>query len=88
MIVYTCPRCGNDLQEIALTSNPPQYQKFCSRCGWSHTTVDEIYRIPYQLEATSALNYVPEACKKCSNHPSNGGSGICHCTLGVTTTTC
>ena len=25
---------------------------------------------------------VPDPCKHCSNHPSNGGSGICHCTLG------
>ena len=24
----------------------------------------------------------PDACKHCSNHPSNGGSGICNCTLG------
>lgn len=24
---------------------------------------------------------VPDPCKRCSNHPSNGGSGICHCTL-------
>ena len=24
---------------------------------------------------------VPECCKGCSNLPSNGGSGICHCTL-------
>ena len=26
--------------------------------------------------------YIPDACKFCSNHPSNGGSGICNCTLG------
>ena len=26
---------------------------------------------------------IPEACRNCSNHPSNGGSGICHCTLGT-----
>lgn len=26
---------------------------------------------------------IPEACKNCPNHPSNGGSGICHCTLGA-----
>ena len=25
---------------------------------------------------------IPDACKNCSNHPSNGGSGICFCTLG------
>ena len=31
---------------------------------------------------------IPEACRNCSNHPSNGGSGICFCTLGTTTITC
>lgn len=24
-------------------------------------------------------------CQSCSNHPKNGGSGICHCVLGVAT---
>lgn len=28
-------------------------------------------------------SYIPEACRNCSNHPSNGGSGICQCILGV-----
>lgn len=28
-------------------------------------------------------NYIPSACRYCSNHPINGGSGICHCTLGT-----
>lgn len=31
---------------------------------------------------------IPSACRNCSNHPSNGGSGICHCTLGMTPITC
>ena len=26
---------------------------------------------------------IPKACINCSNHPSNGGSGICFCTLGT-----
>ena len=26
---------------------------------------------------------IPEACRNCSTHPSNGGDGICHCTLGL-----
>ena len=26
---------------------------------------------------------IPESCKYCSNHPNNGGSGICFCTLGL-----
>ena len=25
---------------------------------------------------------IPDACKSCSNHPSNGGSGNCNCILG------
>ena len=28
-------------------------------------------------------NDIPEACRHCNNHPSNGGSGVCLCTLGV-----
>ena len=26
---------------------------------------------------------VPLSCRNCSNHPLNGGSGICWCVLGV-----
>ena len=26
---------------------------------------------------------LPDACKTCSNHPRNGGSGVCLCTLGM-----
>ena len=39
--------------------------------------------VPYVAEPSS----VPEACRHCSSHPSNGGSGICHCTLGSYTIT-
>ena len=27
------------------------------------------------------FGYIPECCRGCSNHPSNGGSGVCACTL-------
>lgn len=33
------------------------------------------------LEAT--LSDVPDACKICPNHPSNGGSGVCFCIMGT-----
>ena len=26
---------------------------------------------------------VPPSCRYCSNHPINGGSGVCWCVLGV-----
>lgn len=28
----------------------------------------------------------PPSCRNCSNHPNNGGSGICHCILGNSVT--
>ena len=31
---------------------------------------------------------IPDVCKSCSNHPSNGGSGICNCTLGTPQVKC
>lgn len=31
---------------------------------------------------------IPSACRTCSNHPSNGGSGICHCIMGITPLKC
>lgn len=31
---------------------------------------------------------INNSCKDCPNHPSNGGSGICNCTLGIPIVTC
>ena len=31
---------------------------------------------------------IPPACRGCRTHPSNGGDGICNCTLGATEVTC
>ena len=40
---------------------------------------------PYDTKWTllNESSYIPEPCKACPNHPSNGGSGICHCILGL-----
>ena len=42
--------------------------------------VDDPYNTKWTL--LNVNTYIPEPCKSCSNHPSNGGSGICNCTLG------
>ena len=49
-IIYTCPKCGNDLHEICLASLPPQYKMECWSCGWSEMKKSEpveVVRIPY-----------------------------------------
>ena len=50
-LIYTCPNCGHDLQDICLTSNPPINKKVCHYCGWSVEEPQEnIVRIPYGNE--------------------------------------
>ena len=31
----------------------------------------------------ATFNNLPSTCEGCSNNPKNGGSGICHCILGM-----
>ncbi len=54
---------------------------------------EELYKLCIEPVETINAYYsnkidTPEACKYCPNHPSNGGSGICNCTLGLPKITC
>lgn len=93
-IIYTCPKCGADLEELVLTSNPPQHIKRCKnlKCDWMFVEKpQDVIRIPYVPPDDDNLvlttEYVPKCCRGCSNHPSNGGSGICNCVLPYMTQT-
>ena len=58
-------------------SNILESYRFCPDCG-----------IDLQKnESRSTHDTIPLACKNCLNHPSNGGSGSCHCILGSSTIT-
>lgn len=52
---------------------------------WIHKTDDFVKYAPTE---NIELLHIPEACKSCSNHPSNGGSGIRNCTLGTPEVKC
>ena len=41
------------------------------------------YNMQFLEQNVYSLSQVPPSCQGCSNHPSNGGCGICHCTLGL-----
>lgn len=97
VIIETCPECGHDLIDIELTTYPPIPSKHCTNCGWSwQAEREDIVRIPFDpnkqhVPTITILNaplhpsdvaYDSSPCVHCSNNPVNGGSGICHCTLG------
>lgn len=33
-IVEVCPKCNCEIKSICVSTNPNQYQKVCSECGW------------------------------------------------------
>lgn len=38
----------------------------------------------YQTEMILlGITQIPKSCVNCPNHPLNGGSGVCHCILGL-----
>ena len=94
IIIETCPQCGHDLIDEVICTYPPIPRKRCPNCGWSwEGEKEEVIRVPFNrdfirtetlsyLDYSHANNFEQSPCKNCSNNPKNGGSGICHCTLG------
>lgn len=54
--------------------DPPQIDKIA---------IPSAVPLPYKPVTTWCENDIPAGCRNCSNHPINGGSGICHCIIGT-----
>lgn len=47
-------------------------------------SIINVFEPPYIYQDTEGtIASIPNVCKTCPTHPSNGGSGICNCTLGL-----
>lgn len=44
----------------------------------------ELFDLVREANKDYLIEQMSQACKYCSNNPQNGGSGVCHCTLGTT----
>lgn len=62
------------------------YEKWIGRPAAEQSV--QPYAVPQDWMKLCSDSYIPEPCRGCPNHPSNGGSGICNCTLGQATITC
>ena len=79
------------IEAVPPVKPPVQYGWVCPKCGrvnapWVSQCgcQGSIFK---KIDTWSSSG-IPEACRNCSNHPSNGGSGICLCTLGTPKITC
>lgn len=47
-IIETCPKCGGDLVDLVIATDPPIPQKKCFNCGWEWTGErEEVVRVPF-----------------------------------------
>ena len=67
---YSCPDCNIETNSCnGCPRIERQYTDNKTEVDWSKFNI--------------ASHSIPDACKYCATHPSNGGDGICWCVLGV-----
>lgn len=72
-------------------NSPINYGWICPKCG--RVNAPWVAACPCSQTQTKTVKStwttnIPSYCMGCSNHPINGGSGICHCILGSMQVTC
>ena len=76
------------------TDDYDKYKKVEKLCQELMDVADKEYHDTMLKEMKSIVKsivpdqHIPNSCKNCPNHPSNGGSGFCNCTLGQIPVTC
>lgn len=82
-IIETCDGCiryiGSD--KYIRNSQINELDNYKEYLGnYSDNKTFEIREVPYQPSDTG---YEANPCANCPNNPKNGGSGICHCIIGL-----
>ena len=75
---YNCPDC-----EVVCIKTNIDICSHCKRFIKKSKEKSLFNNIDIRQDIYNSNSCVPPHCIKCSNHPTNGGSGICFCTLGT-----
>lgn len=90
-----CPSCGwswtgerEEIVRVPFGGNSNTATTFVGGNANTSTTIEaktlnDLLNTDYHnYEDLTVSAFEQSACVNCSNNPKNGGSGICHCTLG------
>jgi hypothetical protein len=81
---FQCTCCGYCWSSaFTINGKEPELCPACGASGLDNITPNRVYYYP-----TNKNYFTPSVCDTCSNNPKNGGNGVCHCTLGLMTSTC
>lgn len=86
IIIETCPKCGCDLVDEMLYTNPPIPKKSCWSCGWSWTGEPEkVVRVPFGGNGlivddlvSICDSYILKDCTVLNNHDYEDGKISTH----------
>lgn len=73
MKAYNCPDCSIETNSC----------NGCPRVEKQYTDNKTNVDVDWSKFNIYSRDTVPDPCKYCATHPSNGGDGICWCVLGV-----
>ena len=60
IFIYTCPKCGHDLSNSIIATNPPIQVYECRNCGWSHEEEEREQNIRIPFPEENNTNYVAD----------------------------
>ena len=72
-----CDICGSEFK----LDSVEDMRRICNSCSSKLKRILFDYDRSKVKSAEMNFNDIPESCRNCHTHPSNGGSGICFCTL-------
>ena len=56
IIIETCPKCGHDLFDSVICTNPPIPKKECHNCGWTwEGQREEVIRVPFNKNNSTPI---------------------------------